>query len=248
MYFTNIFISSNRFLLLFLFFSDHIAERGMYGFFQGIFPPLIGSVLYRMTMLSAYESSYTYLNMKPKNSLWQLEICDGYVPRPLVFASALFASITRSVVESPFEYMKVMRQTDSKWLLKDIYQGFTIQTIRTTSMLMWIFVPYDVIKTKTNLMSTYKGQFVCTTLICCWCYAISWPFETLKNMTQGGIPHVKASFADRVRYLGGWKGLYRGASIGIIGGGFRNGVAMVAMNNWQRLASTFGLRKEIERR
>jgi hypothetical protein len=216
--------------------------------FQGIFPPLIGSVVYRMTMLSSYEASYTYFNNKPKQSLWQLEILNGYIPRPLVFASALISSLSRSVVESPFEYAKVMQQTDSKWKFKDIYRGFVIQTCRTTSMLMWIFVPYDVVKTKTNWMSTYTGQFISTTVICCWCYAVSWPFETLKNMTQAGIPFIGATFQDRITFLGGgYRGLFRGSAIGILGGGFRNGVAMVTMNNWQRFASSLGLREEKEK-
>ena len=84
------------------------AEKGMYGFFQGAVPPLVGSSFYRMAMLSTYEAAYTYFSRLPKDSVWHLEIAGGYVPRPLVFASAVCASLARSVVESPFEYFKVM--------------------------------------------------------------------------------------------------------------------------------------------
>jgi hypothetical protein len=40
----------------------------------------------------------------------------------------------------------------------------------------------------------------------------------------------------------GLGGLYRGAAPGILCGGLRNGVAMVVMNQWQRIATTMGLR------
>jgi len=221
-------------------------ERGVYGLFQGIFPPLIGSVFYRMTMLSTYEASHTYFtqNKSSLNSIWHLEIANGYIPRPLVFASAFFSAITRSLVESPFEYMKVMRQTDLKWNFKDVYRGFHIQTLRTTSMLLWIFIPYDVIKTKTNYMSTLPGQWFCTTIICCWCYTISWPLETLKNMSQGGIPYIGSTYSDKIKHLGGFRGLFRGSIVGILGGGFRNGMAMLTMANWQKFATYLGLREE----
>jgi len=216
----------------------------MHGFFQGLMPPLIGSSFYRMAMLSAYETSYTHFSAEPKDSFWHLEIAGGYVPRPLVFASALCASLSRSIVESPFEYMKVMKQTDGEIVLKDMYRGVGMQTIRTTSMLLWIFVPYDVIRQKTTWMSTLMGQWACTTAICGGSYAIIWPLETLKNMGQGGVPFANASIAERVKHLGGFNGLYRGAAPGICAGGIRNGVAMLAMANWQRFATKMGLRNE----
>jgi len=103
------------------------AERGIKGFMQGVFSPLIGSSFYRMAMLSAYESSYTYFSAQDRDSFWHTKIADGWVPRPLVFASALCASLSRSVVESPFEYTKVMRQTDKPWKINELYRGFGMQ-------------------------------------------------------------------------------------------------------------------------
>ena len=151
------------------------AEKGMKGFFQGVWPPLVGSSFYRMAMLSTYEASYTYFAQLPEGPsrdfwhakvvLWLAscsdfsillpapsakassvlsslpqsprklrQICDGYVPRPLVFGSALCASLARSVVESPFEYSKTMIQTDQPWKLSECYRGVGMQTMRTTSM------------------------------------------------------------------------------------------------------------------
>jgi hypothetical protein len=103
------------------------AERGVKGFMQGVFSPLIGSSFYRMAMLSAYESSYTYFSAQDRDGFWHTQVADGWVPRPLVFASALCASLSRSVVESPFEYTKVMRQTDKPWKFNELYRGFGMQ-------------------------------------------------------------------------------------------------------------------------
>ena len=136
-----------------------------------------------------------------------------------------------------------MRQTDAAWRLKDIYRGLGMQTMRTTGMLMFIFGPYDVIRQKRpELMSNLFRQWATTTMICGASYLVVWPLETLKNLGQAALPRAGAGVAERVKHLGGFAGLYRGSGPGIIGGGFRNGMAMVAMANWQKLATQLGLR------
>lgn len=199
-------------------------------------------------MLSSYEASYTYFSAQDRDGFWHTQIADGWVPRPLVFASALCASLSRSVVESPFEYTKVMRQTDKPWRVNELYRGFgmqvshtsrvnerthplhaharrrskryrspglifslsialasrafscvtqvcvcsvavawgaPVQTMRTTAMLLNIFGPYDVIRTKTTWMSNnIYGQFAVSFSVCASSYLVIWPLETLKNMGQ----------------------------------------------------------------
>ena len=60
----------------------------------------------------------------------------------------------------------------------------TSQTMRTTAMLLNIFGPYDVIRTKTKWMTNIYGQFAVTLSVCSTSYLIIWPLETLKNMGQ----------------------------------------------------------------
>lgn len=60
-------------------------------------------------MLASYEAAYTWFSAIPKeDSFWHTQILGGYFPRPLVFASTIFSALCRSVVESPFEYAKVI--------------------------------------------------------------------------------------------------------------------------------------------
>lgn len=137
------------------------AEAGVAGFFRGVVPPLIGSTIYRSAMMSSYEAAYTYFDQETRtDSIWKAEVLGGWFPRPMVLASTFLSSFCRSAVESPFEYMKVMRQTGRSWNLIDCYRGVGVQTLRTTGMLLFIFGPYDVIRNKTDLMSTKLGQVI----------------------------------------------------------------------------------------
>lgn len=70
----------------------------------------------------------------------------------------------------------------------------------------------------------------------------SFPQETLKNLAQTGTPFVGASVQQRVAFLGGYKGLLRGALPLTLCGGLRNGSGMVAMIFAQGWATRLGLR------
>ena len=74
-------------------------------------------------------------------------------------------------------------------------------------------------------------------------YAACWPLETLKNLKQAGLPSSTATLSQRLAYVGGPLGVFRGAVPGIACGGFRNGFAMLAMNGVANpLATRLGLR------
>ena len=66
-----------------------------------------------------------------------------------------------------------------------------------------------------------------------------WPFETLKNQVQAG---QGGSVADKVRRLGGLRGLYRGILPGSLSVFLRNGAAMIVMAHVGRKMDEWGLR------
>ena len=64
--------------------------------------------------------------------------------------------------------------------------------------------------------------------------------HTVRVLSEG----PRASLAERVQYLGGPRGLYRGALPSILCGGLRNGCATVAMNGFANpLITRLGLRE-----
>ena len=92
--------------------------------------------------------------------------------------------------------------------------------------------------------TTLIGQFAVVGGVCAAAYAFIHPLETLKNCAQAGLPRPRASLAERVQYLGGPRGLYRGALPSILCGGLRNGCATVAMNGFANpLITRLGLRE-----
>ena len=88
-------------------------DEGVKGYFKGIIPPLWGSTVYRALMLSAYKFAFTYFSQNYEENHWINQDYMGGI-RPVVLASAFFASTVRSGVEQPVEYAKVMGQTNKK--------------------------------------------------------------------------------------------------------------------------------------
>ena len=219
------------------------ARDGLAAFWRGCGPPLLGSAVYRSIMMSTYELSYTaFERATAEDSIWKREVF-GCV-RPLVLASAVFCSLCRVLVEAPIEQAKVSRQLGRPIDLRALYRGVVAQTARTTMMLACIFVPWDVVRRRApHLFDAPAGQFALAFTTCGFAYAAAWPLETLKNLAQAALPTPGASLAQRLAYVGGPAGLYRGAAPGILCGAFRNGCAGLAMNGCANpLLTRLGLR------
>ena len=92
-----------------------------------------------------------------------------------------------------------------------------------------MFAGLDIARRKTEIMQTYTGTFFFTAFISGMSYAISWPLETLKNLYQSGTPHKTSTLQQRIAFLGGPAGLFRGVLPGTIAGAVGNGAGMVAM-------------------
>ena len=154
----------------------------------------------------------------------------------------LFVFLSSGFIESPFEYAKIMGQSQQQWHLQTVYRGLGLQLMRTTALLLPIFTALDVIRRKTDFLKTLHGNFITTLTVVGLSYVLTWPFETLKNLAQSGVPRPHATHAERIAFLGGYKGLVRGVWPGAIGGGTRNAFGMVAMVYAQQWSTQLGLR------
>jgi solute carrier family 25 carnitine/acylcarnitine transporter 20/29 len=198
------------------------------GFYRGVVPPLWGSIVYRSLQFAVFEAAFTraqelgYTDTIPGS---------GGVAYATVVAGVA-ASSSRTVVEQPIEYAKVKRQTGQTWHLREIYQGVHLQLPRTVGMLTSIFVLVDVARRKTDgeILKHPLGSFTTWGTASMLGFWIVWPLETLKNQVQAATiieGTTSPTLAQRIRFLGGPLGLYRGILPGSISVFVRNGCAAV---------------------
>ncbi len=74
-----------------------------------------------------------------------------------VIASGFLAAGARAVVECPFEYAKVKRQTGQTYAIRNAYTGFSILYIRTSGLMTSYFIMIDTIRRKTNAFHSKLG-------------------------------------------------------------------------------------------
>ena len=63
----------------------------------------------------------------------------------------------RSIIECPFEYVKVKRQTGQKWTFNQLFLGLKEQYPRSTILMTMYFCLVEIARKKTNLMSSSLG-------------------------------------------------------------------------------------------
>jgi hypothetical protein len=98
-----------------------------------------------------------------------------------VFLAGICGGSARSIIECPFEYAKVKRQTGQTWVYGEIYRGMFPQFFRSTGMMTWYFCMVDTLRRKTNLWNSKLGQFLVSGGSAMTGFWIIWPFEILKN-------------------------------------------------------------------
>ena len=208
---------------------DTWRKYGIRGFYRGALPPFFGALLTRSSQFSVFEGIFTYFD---KTDSMKKEVPFTFGLQPRVILGGAAAGITRSFIESPFEYIKVRRQIGLPWNLRDSYKGFPSLVLRNIGMLGTFFCLVDIMRRRTGLYNSLPGQFfvggACATLG----WLTIWPIENLKNQIQAGTNGENLSWATRFKMMrerGGIRGLYRGILPGSICVFTRNGAAFTAL-------------------
>jgi len=218
--------------------------EGIPGFFRGVVPPLLGSSVYRSMQFAAFEAAFT----RAAELGWDKDKIpySGGLAWATVGAGMCGAS-ARAVIESPIEYAKVKGQTGQTWHVSQAYQGFSMQYPRTLGMMTFIFCTVDSVRRWTHGEALRHPAYAFLTwggvsMLGFWAI---WPLETLKNQLQAGtkLEGVEApTLRQRIAYLGGPLGLYRGILPGSISVFLRNGSAAVVMSYANKKITELGLR------
>ena len=102
-------------------------KEGLLGFYRGFIPPLMGSMAFRGILFSAYSGTYAACEHVP---ILHEEIPFTAGLRPSVLLGALAASISRAVIESPFEFVKVRYMVGKKVCILYFHKKFLIDSER----------------------------------------------------------------------------------------------------------------------
>ena len=103
----------------------------------------------------------------------------------------------RAILECPFEYAKVRRQTGQSWEFSKVYKGFVNVYSRSVGIMADYFMQIDSLKRHTKIMKTKFGQFIASGASAMFCDWVIWPFEVLKNLSQSGTEKVGSTSLER---------------------------------------------------
>ena len=219
-------------------------KEGIRGFYKGALYPFFGSIIFRSLQFSIFDSTYNYLK-DSENFTRSLPYTFGVQPR--VILGALFAAAVRTVIECPFEYAKVKRQTLQSWNFRSLYKGVGALYLRTTGIMTAFLVLCDSYRRHTNLYDSKLGQFFVAGTSGAFAWFLVWPFENLKNVIQAETQGVGESWREKFSWMvrtNGVRGVYRGLVPGIMCVSSRNGASMIAMIYTQQVMSRLGLREK----
>lgn len=219
--------------------------EGLVGFFRGVFPPMCGGSLFRSAQFASFEAIYTKLD---KHSIFTQPIPFTGGLEPRIIIGGIASGTSRAIIENPFEYSKVQRQTGKTWQVSKMYQGFSVLWLRSVGLMTTYFTMVDFFRRNTNAYKYYYGVFLMNGLCATFGFLAIWPFEIAKNQIQSmssvaGRQSVGAILKLRIEEKGFFKGLYRGSLPGLLSVFIRNGVAMVVMLNTQKMLTAYGFRE-----
>jgi solute carrier family 25 carnitine/acylcarnitine transporter 20/29 len=127
--------------------------------------------------------------------------------------AGIASGAARAVIECPFEFAKVKKQTNQPWLIRDSYKGFSNLLPRSIGILTFYYCVFTSIRKKTKNPDSNLSIFMCSGAAATAAWWLMWPFELLKNMAQAEIKHAGSTSMERVKYIyrnQGMKGFYRG--------------------------------------
>ncbi len=221
-----------------------LKTEGLVGFFRGVFPPMCGGSLFRSTQFAVFEALYTKLQ---NNRAFTTPIPFTFGLEPRTILAGIAAGTGRAIIECPFEYSKVQRQTGQVWKMDKVYQGFNVVWIRACGMLTTYFVMVDTFRRNTNAYKHPYGIFFMNGLCAMIGFIAIWPFEITKNEIQSmskvdNKVSVFGVMKSRVKNEGVYQAFFRGSLPGLSSVYIRNGTAMLVMLYTQRMLTYYGFR------
>lgn len=196
--------------------------EGLHGFYRGAVPMLIGGSLLRSAQFGVYDASIRTIRAQcnTPNGVerrfgldWQV-ICAGFC-----------GGVGRSVVEAPFEFIKVRRQIGEPWKFIDLYKGCSATTIRNGFLFSFFATYNDLMKTYLpfQLHPFFLGGFSASLA-----WLSIWPLDVVKSRIQSGY-HVGKSGWTILKEAKADGSMFRGLTPGLIRSFTANSLSMAFM-------------------
>jgi solute carrier family 25 carnitine/acylcarnitine transporter 20/29 len=188
----------------------HIYQvEGVQGFYRGFIPPVIGSMAFRGVLFSAYSGTYSMCENVP--------ILHEPIPftgglRTSVLLGALAASVSRALIESPLDFVKVRYmlgknvqdanavKAASSGIMTSVrsfaaspinnighmYHGFVPTLLRTMGLLgsFFVMVDYSVRYIPDVVNAPMVGPFFKGGICATAAWVVAFPFESAKSVIQ----------------------------------------------------------------
>eukprot|EP00347_Sterkiella_histriomuscorum_P015668 403356149 len=216
-------------------------KDGAIGFYRGMIPPILGSIVFRSSQFAIVEA---VAQISEGNKMLTSEIPYTIGLQPKVIFGGMAAGFVRSILECPFENAKIKRQTNQTWRFDGMYRGFQMTLCKNLGLITSYFIIFDSFKRNTNLMSSKIGQFIVSGTAACVSFWLIYPLDFIKSQIQSECKGLGDSPKERVKIAiqnHGNLGFYRGILAGSYCIFFRNGVAMIAMQEAQKVIQQLGL-------
>lgn len=119
-----------------------IREEGVRGLYRGGTSLMIGGAVLRSAQFGVYGSVLSHLRRMSGDEDTKLF---GFLDYNVVLAG-FCGGIGRGLVEGPFEYVKVRRQVDRPWRLRELYSGSGATVFRNSFLFSTFVIYIDISK------------------------------------------------------------------------------------------------------
>jgi len=197
-------------------------KEGIRGLYRGGTSLLLGGALIRSAQFGVnglvLELFRTKLGGPTKSEDRIFKVID-----PQVVVSGFCGGVARGIVEGPFEYVKVRRQVDMPWKMREMWNGAGATVLRN-SFLFGSFVIYmDISRLYIELSPFWLGS-ICANLA----WLTIWPLDVVKTQIQADPNNSKKSIGRILLTVIESGAIFRGLVPGLSRSFVANGLAMMA--------------------
>lgn len=209
--------------------------EGIRGLYRGGLTLVIGGGLVRSSQFGFNSIALEYIRRSNNNLPLTKEQRLFQIVDYHKVGAGLVGGVGRGLVETPFEFIKVRRQVQAPWMLKDVYSGAG-PTIFRNSILFSAFVTY--IDLTNFAFGGFPHAFLEGAVCASLAWLTIWPLDVVKSQIQSGLYKDKSYFNLLTNTFR--NGLFfRGLAPGIMRSSIANGFSMMAFNSTKKLIQDY---------